>query len=54
MQVLGQDAGSSALDFRPPRAIPFFEGKPWFMPAVFGWLSLQDKLAQRKRARSAE
>jgi len=54
MQVLGSDAGQSALDFRPPRAIPLFEGKSWFMPAVFGWLSLQDKLAQRKRARSAE
>jgi glycine/D-amino acid oxidase-like deaminating enzyme len=53
MQVLGNDAGQSALDFRPPRAIPFFEGRPWFMPAVFGWLSLQDKLAQRKRARDA-
>jgi glycine/D-amino acid oxidase-like deaminating enzyme len=53
MQVLGQDAGQSALDFRPPRAVPLFEGKPWFMPAVFGWLTLQDKLAQRKRARNA-
>ena len=54
MQVLGSDAGQSALDFRPPRAVPLFEGKPWFMPAVFGWLSLQDKLAQRKRTRSAD
>jgi glycine/D-amino acid oxidase-like deaminating enzyme len=53
MQVLGEDAGQSALDFRPPRAVPLFEGKPWFMPAVFGWLTLQDKLAQRRRVRNA-
>jgi glycine/D-amino acid oxidase-like deaminating enzyme len=54
MQVLGDGAGSSALDFRPPKAVPLFAGKAWFMPAVFGWLSLQDKLALRRKARSAE
>jgi glycine/D-amino acid oxidase-like deaminating enzyme len=53
MQVLGNGAGGSSLDFRPPRAVPLFSGKPWFMPAVFAWLSLQDKTAQWKRTRSA-
>jgi glycine/D-amino acid oxidase-like deaminating enzyme len=48
-QILNDAAGASALDFRPPRAVPLFNGKPWFMPAVFGWLTLQDKLAQRRR-----
>jgi glycine/D-amino acid oxidase-like deaminating enzyme len=48
-QILGDSSGSSALDFRPPPAIPFFEGRPWFMPAVFGWLSLQDRLERGKR-----
>jgi glycine/D-amino acid oxidase-like deaminating enzyme len=48
-QILSDAAGASALDFRPPRAVPLFNGKPWFMPAVFGWLTLQDKLAHRRR-----
>ena len=47
-QILEDPSGVSALDFRPPRAVPLFAGKPWFMPAVFGWLSLQDKLAKRR------
>ncbi len=46
-QVLGDPTGESALDFRPPRAVPLFAGKAWFMPAVFGWLTLQDRLARR-------
>jgi glycine/D-amino acid oxidase-like deaminating enzyme len=48
-QILGDASGASALDFRPPPAVPLFNGNPWFMPAVFGWLSLQDKLAHRRR-----
>jgi glycine/D-amino acid oxidase-like deaminating enzyme len=48
-QILGNPSGSSALDFRPPPAVPLFAGKAWFMPAVFGWLMLQDKLARRRR-----
>ena len=48
-QILGDDHGASALDMRPPAAIPFFEGKPWFMPAVFAWMSTQDKMAARQR-----
>ena len=47
-QILGDSAGASALDMRPPAAIPFFEGKPWFMPAVFAWMSTQDRLAARR------
>ena len=34
----------------PPAAVPLFNGKPWFMPAVFGWLNMQDKLAKRRRS----
>jgi glycine/D-amino acid oxidase-like deaminating enzyme len=46
-QVLGEAAGASALDFRPPAAVPLFNGHAWFMPAVFAWLTLQDRLAAR-------
>ena len=48
-QILGEAAGASALDFRPPAAVPLFNGHAWFMPAVFAWMSLRDKLASRHR-----
>jgi glycine/D-amino acid oxidase-like deaminating enzyme len=48
-QVLGESAGASALDFRAPAAVPLFNGKAWFMPAVFAWLTLQDRVAARRR-----
>lgn len=44
LQVLDADAGKSALDFRPPPAIPMYNGTPWFMPGVFAWLRIRDKL----------
>ena len=51
-QILGEGAGASALDMRPPGAIPFFEGKPWFMPAVFAWMTAQDRYAEYQRNRA--
>jgi len=48
LQVLGQD-GASALDFRPPPAVPFFNGTPWFMPPYMAWLTLQDRRKARQR-----
>ena len=52
-QILGEETGRSALDFRPPPAVPLFAGKAWFMPAVFAWLTLQDRLARRKSSRAS-
>jgi glycine/D-amino acid oxidase-like deaminating enzyme len=52
-QVLGQAEGASALDFRPPPAVPFFNGKPWFMPAVFAWLGYKDWKAERSKRQGA-
>ncbi len=49
LQILGDDAGASALDMRPPAAVPLFNGTPWFMPAVFAWMTAQDRLAQRRK-----
>lgn len=46
-QILGEEAGRSALAFRPPAAVPLFNGTPWFMPAVFAWLTLQDRMQRR-------
>lgn len=48
LQVLGRAEGKSALDFRPPPAIPLYTGKPWFMPAVLAWYEFQDRLNQRR------
>jgi glycine/D-amino acid oxidase-like deaminating enzyme len=50
LQLLGHKEGTSALDFRPPPAVPLYTGTPWFMPGVFAWLTLQDKLAARRGA----
>lgn len=49
-QILGDSGGASALDMRPPAAIPFFEGRPWFMPAVIAFMGAQDKIAARRRS----
>ena len=52
LQVLGSDAGASALDFRPPPAVPLYTGTPYFMPAVFAWLTLQDRINHPRRKRA--
>ena len=52
-QVLGKPEGTSAFDFRPPPAVPFFNGTSWFMPGVFAWLTFQDRLDARKRRADA-
>lgn len=39
------DRARSAFDFRPPAAVPFYRGNPWFMPAVIKGYGLQDKIA---------
>ena len=47
-QILGDARGQSALHFRPPPPIPLYTGKPWFLPAVFAWLGVQDRLSHRR------
>jgi glycine/D-amino acid oxidase-like deaminating enzyme len=47
-QVLADERGLSARDFRPPPTIPLFNGKPWFLPAVYAWMTLQDRLSHRR------
>ncbi len=50
LQIMGDTAGASALAFRPPAAVPLYNGTPWFMPAVFAWLTLQDRINKRGRS----
>ena len=52
-QLLGDARGRSALDFRPPPAIPLYNGKAWFLPAVFAWLGFKDRLSQLRSRPSA-
>jgi glycine/D-amino acid oxidase-like deaminating enzyme len=47
LQMLGEQSGSTAFDFRPPKPVPLFNGKPWFMPAVFAWLGFKDRMKTR-------
>ena len=54
LQVLGEDEGKSALDFRPPKAVPLYTGTPYFMPAVFAWLTMQDRMQHRRRGGAAK
>lgn len=53
LQILDNSspAGATALDFRPPAAIPAYNGYPWFMPGVFAWLRLRDRLDRLGRAK---
>jgi glycine/D-amino acid oxidase-like deaminating enzyme len=52
-QILAEERGASALDFRPPVAVPFYNGTPYFMPAVFGWMTVKDRGIARERAKLA-
>ncbi len=45
-KILGTST-TSALDFGPPKSIPLFRGKAWFMPAVFAVMKIQDRMARR-------
>ena len=54
LQLLQSEDGHSALDFRPPAAVPLYNGWPWFMPVVSGWMTLQDRIgALRRRSKSS-
>ena len=49
LQILGDGQGEFALDFRAPPAVPLFNGKAWFLPMVFAWLTLRDRLSLSAR-----
>lgn len=51
-KLLGNaEQARSAFDFRPPAAVPFYNGNPWFMPAVIKGYGLQDRIAWWKTHR---
>jgi len=52
LQVLGDSAGASALDFQAPGYVPLVAGKAWFMPAVFAWMQRKDRATLKQRRRN--
>ena len=54
LTLLGHEDATSALDFRPPKAVPLYTGTPWFMPAVFAYYAAKDRRNHpRRRAATA-
>ncbi len=43
-RVLGQEGGASAFADRIFQAVPFYSGKPWFLPAIQAWYTMRDRL----------
>ncbi len=41
-RILGQPGGESIFDRKVP-SIPFYRGKPWFVPAAIKWMSRKDR-----------
>ena len=41
-RVMGDPAGRSPFDDQRFMAVPFYNGNPWFVPAVVGWLRALD------------
>lgn len=41
-RILGSEGGDSAFD-RPPPAMPFYRGNPWFVPLAIRWMSRHDR-----------
>ena len=48
MRILERSEGRSALDTGAPRAIPLYEGRPWFLPAAMAWYGLKDRRKERR------
>jgi len=48
MRILGKSEGHSALDRGAPRAIPLYNGRPWFLPAAMAWFGVKDRQKERK------
>jgi glycine/D-amino acid oxidase-like deaminating enzyme len=47
-QILGQGETESAFLCDPPKAIPLYAGKPWFLPTMMKWFGFQDRMDQRQ------
>lgn len=44
LRILGDRQAETAFDDAPFRAIPLYDGRPWFVPAVMVWQGFKDRL----------
>jgi glycine/D-amino acid oxidase-like deaminating enzyme len=44
LQVLNDPQGQTAFDDAPLRAIPLYDGRPWFVPASILWYGFKDRI----------
>lgn len=51
-KLLGRESEASAFDFRAPRPIPLYSGKPWFMPAFMAMYKARDRKKMRRAGRT--
>lgn len=43
--IMGKDEAESAIGSQPFRAIPFYNGKPWFLPVMMNWYKIKDRFS---------
>jgi hypothetical protein len=48
-KILGEQNMPSAFDRKAFAAVPFYSGKPWFVPFFAGWYRLRDFLDRPER-----
>ncbi|SIT16486.1 NAD(P)/FAD-dependent oxidoreductase [Paracoccus saliphilus] len=52
LKLLGKEQDNpSAFDFRAPASIPFYRGKPWFMPLFMALYKARDRKKMRREGR---
>jgi glycine/D-amino acid oxidase-like deaminating enzyme len=44
LKVLGHKDGETAFDDIPFTALPFYDGRPWFLPLMTQWYRMRDRL----------
>ncbi len=49
LRVLEREDSATAFETRPFRAIPFYNGNPWFVPFMINWYRFKDRLTGVKR-----
>lgn len=47
LKVIGDPGGATAFDDIPFRTVPFYDGRPWFLPLMTGWFRLRDAWRSR-------
>ncbi len=48
LRILEKEGADTAFDGSPPKAIPFYEGRPWFLPAALAWYGIKDRRKERQ------